>query len=97
MVGLDISPAFAQAARYGDGSAAAIAVVVGDGLTLPFSDGSFDFVVGSMSLMDMPEPDRVMLEVARVLRPGGFVQFSLTHPFTKTPLRRRWEYDEGMA
>jgi SAM-dependent methyltransferase len=94
MVGLDISSVFARAARDGDGSAAAIAVVVADGLTLPFSEGSFDFVVGFMSLMDMLEPGRVLLEVARVLAPGGFAQFSLTHPCTNTPVRR-WEYDES--
>lgn len=28
-----------------------------------------------------------------MVRPGGFVQFSLTHPCTNTPLRR-WVHDE---
>jgi SAM-dependent methyltransferase len=94
MVGLDISSVFAHAARDGDGSARALAGVVADGLTLPFSEGSFDFVVGFMSLMDMPEPGRVLAEVARVLRPGGFAQFSLTQPCTNTPVRR-WIHDDS--
>jgi SAM-dependent methyltransferase len=94
MVGLDISAVMALAATDGDRSSPTITVVVADGLTLPFGDGSFDFVVAFMSLMDMPEPPRVLAEVARVLRPGGFVQLSVTHPFTNTPVRR-WVHDES--
>lgn len=93
MVGADISAVMIRAAQHGDGSGPALDVVVADGLTLPFGNASFDFVVAFMSLMDMPEPGRALLEVARVLRPGGFVQFSITHPFTNTPLRH-WVHDE---
>jgi ubiquinone/menaquinone biosynthesis C-methylase UbiE len=38
-----------------------------------------------MSLMDVADPERTLLEVARVLRPGGFVQFSVVHPVMSTP------------
>ncbi len=33
-----------------------------------------------MSLMDMPDQERVLTEIQRVLRPGGFLQFSILHP-----------------
>jgi len=45
-----------------------------------FSDASFDAVVSSMALMDGPHFDRAMAECFRVLRPGGTLSFSITHP-----------------
>jgi SAM-dependent methyltransferase len=68
--------------------------VIGDGAALPFGASSFDAVTGFMSLMDVADPERTLREVARVLRPGGFVQFSVVHPGTATPIRR-WVDDES--
>jgi ubiquinone/menaquinone biosynthesis C-methylase UbiE len=64
-------------------------------LDLPFADESFDFAVGFMSFMDMPEQDRVLAEVCRVLKPGGFLQFSITHPCTDTKIRHKVRDEEG--
>jgi hypothetical protein len=47
-----------------------------------------------MSLMDVAEPERTLGEVARVLRPGGFVQFSVLHPVISAPIGR-WVNDES--
>jgi hypothetical protein len=47
-----------------------------------------------MSLMDTGDPERALGEMARVLRPGGFAQFSIVHPATTTPVRR-WVNDEA--
>jgi SAM-dependent methyltransferase len=52
----------------------------GSAVALPFQDGAFDFVVAFMSLMDMPDLRTVLAEVHRVLRSGGFLQFSIEHP-----------------
>jgi ubiquinone/menaquinone biosynthesis C-methylase UbiE len=41
-----------------------------------------------MSLMDIPETERVLAEIFRVLRPGGFLQFSISHPCFETPHRK---------
>jgi len=38
---------------------------------LPFPDGSFDTVVGTMILCTAEKPELVLQEISRVLRPGG--------------------------
>jgi SAM-dependent methyltransferase len=62
-------------------------------LELPFGDQAFDFATGFMSFMDVPEHDKVVREAHRVLKPGGFLQFSLSHPCFATP-RWRWIRNE---
>ncbi len=61
---------------------------IASAVELPFDDASFDGGTAFMSLMDIPELDRVMAESFRVIRPGGFFQFSITHPCFDTPFRR---------
>jgi ubiquinone/menaquinone biosynthesis C-methylase UbiE len=62
---------------------------------LSFENASFDFVVAFMSLMDIPETERVLAEVFRVLRPGGFFQFSMPHPCFDTPHRKNLRDETG--
>ncbi|MEN6368786.1 MAG: class I SAM-dependent methyltransferase [Thermotogota bacterium] len=61
---------------------------VASALELPFPDCTFDFVTAVMCLMDMPNVERAVAEVYRVLKPGGFFQFSITHPCFDTPHRK---------
>ncbi len=44
---------------------------VGDVQQLPFDDGSFDCAVAAWMLFHVPDLDRGLSELARVLRPGG--------------------------
>lgn len=44
-----------------------------DARTLDFPDAAFDAVAAMHVLSVVPEPERVMAEIARVLRPGGEV------------------------
>jgi SAM-dependent methyltransferase len=44
---------------------------VGDVQELPFADGAFDTVVAAWMLYHVPDVDRAVAEIARVLRPGG--------------------------
>jgi SAM-dependent methyltransferase len=89
---LDVAESFITAAAGQD--RAGICYMVGDGATLPFCASAFDAVTAFMSLMDVAEPERTLGEVARVLRPGGFVQFSVLHPVMSTPIGR-WVHDES--
>jgi ubiquinone/menaquinone biosynthesis C-methylase UbiE len=59
---------------------------------LPLKDRSFDFCMATMSFMDMANPGRALHEAFRVLKPGGFLQFSICHPCFLTP-KLRWLYD----
>lgn len=58
-----------------------------------FPDASFDAVVSFMALMDGPRFDVAMRESFRVLRPGGMLAFSITHPCFLTK-GSRWLRDE---
>ncbi len=42
--------------------------------------GSFDVAICNMAMVDMPDIDSVLAEMARVLKPGGRYIFSITHP-----------------
>jgi SAM-dependent methyltransferase len=48
---------------------------VADMRALPFADGEFPSVLSVQSLEHVPDPDRVLTEVARVLEPGGVAVF----------------------
>jgi SAM-dependent methyltransferase len=45
--------------------------VKGDALDLPFADGTFDCVIASEILEHVPEDDKAIAELVRVLKPGG--------------------------
>jgi SAM-dependent methyltransferase len=93
IVALDIAESFLEAAAARDHQGGRY--LLGDGAALPFRASSFDVVTAFMSLMDVADPEPVLREVARVLRPGGFVQFSIVHPATTTPIRRWVDNDAG--
>jgi SAM-dependent methyltransferase len=89
MYAVDIAPTFVRHARAAEATdPLGILFCIADGTSLPFSSQGCDFVVAFMSLMDIPDQQRVLLETERVLRPGGFLQFSITHPCFDPPHRR---------
>lgn len=89
MCAVDVAPTFIRHAQaVEDIESLGIAYRVADAQALPFADGAFDFATAFMSLMDMPAADRALCESVRVLRPGGFLQFSILHPCFVPPHRR---------
>lgn len=96
MTAMDISETFIRHARRAeDDDPLGIDYRVASAVELPFSEGSFDFATGLMSFMDVPETDRVLAEAHRVLRPGGFLQFSISHPCFATPRRKNLRDPQG--
>jgi ubiquinone/menaquinone biosynthesis C-methylase UbiE len=95
---IDISRVFVQYAQQAEEQdPLGIDYKIASAVELPFGDATFDFAVGFMSLMDIPETDRVIAEVHRVLNPGGFFQFSIEHPCFATPHRRNLRNQEGLT
>jgi SAM-dependent methyltransferase len=86
MDAIDIAPVFIrQAQAVGP---LGIRYAVADAADPPFANAAFDFIVAFMSLMDIPLQQRTLHEAARILRPGGFLQFSILHPCFAPPHRR---------
>jgi len=96
VTGIDISSIFVRKAREAERQRPrGIYYELASAVDLPFEGASFDFVVAFMRLMDIPETERVLAEVFRVLRPGGFFQFSITHPCFDTPHRANLSDESG--
>lgn len=81
MTAVDISEVFINQARQKEQEQPlGIEYKIASAVELPFSDAEFDFAVATMSFMDIPETERVISEAYRILKPGGFLQFSICHP-----------------
>lgn len=52
---------------------------------LPFSNGTFDSVVGTLVFCTIPDPERALAEVRRVLKPGGTLRL-IEHVRVGNPL-----------
>jgi ubiquinone/menaquinone biosynthesis C-methylase UbiE len=72
LTGLDLSEAMICKAREKTaGMAFKTDFRVQDFQTLEFENTSFDTVTSSLGLCGIPDPERLFLEIRRVLRPGG--------------------------
>lgn len=52
-------------------------VKVGDILDMPYADGSFDVVLASEILEHVPQDDRAIAELVRILAPGGILAITV--------------------
>ena len=84
-IGLDLTPRMIEIAaaksRHAEGSGARVPFLVGDMMTLPFADASFDIVSTGYGLRNVPDLDGALDEIRRVLRPGGlFLSLDFDRP-----------------
>lgn len=64
----------------------ALSYVVDDGQVLSrFDDGDFDGVVCQLGIMDIPDLGATLRAVRRVLKPGGWFVFVISHPCFLAP------------
>jgi ubiquinone/menaquinone biosynthesis C-methylase UbiE len=95
---IDVADTFVEKARAEEQAAPqGITYFIASAVDLPFPSDCFDFATGFMSFMDIPETVRVIGEAQRVLRPGGFLQFSITHPCFDLPHHRNLRNEDGIT
>lgn len=96
MTAIDISEKFVHYAHNPEAKTSnPIAYAITSAVELPFPAQSFDFASAFMSLMDIPETESAIRETHRVLKPGGFLQFSISHPCNDTPHRANLRDENG--
>ena len=89
VTGLDFSERMLERARRKSPS---VEWVAGDAVALPFADASFDAATVGFGVRNIPELERALAELRRVLRPGGRVAIlEITRPRgLLAPFYRLW-------
>ena len=76
VLGVDLTPAMIETARAESVGIANARFELADASRLPYPDGSFDGAVTRFSMHHIPLPRRIVREMARVVKPGGWVAVS---------------------
>jgi SAM-dependent methyltransferase len=82
VVGVDLSRRQLQhARRIDEETGVRVPTALADARRLPFADAAFDVVCSAFGALPfLPDAAAALAEWARVLRPGGRLAFSVTHP-----------------
>lgn len=91
VVGIDRSARAIRLAQTTHGSGTTVSVFLqGDATNLPFAKGSFDVTLAASLLNLVPEPERIVAEMARVTSPGGIVSHLFPTPEMNATAARRY-------
>lgn len=82
VTGIDLSPSSLEAARQND-TTKSVKYLTANAYSLPFEDQTFDAVAAMDILEHVENPDQLIKEAGRVLRPGGLFFF---HTFNRNIL-----------
>ena len=81
VTGLDWSPKMLATVQR-RGLSRRVSLIVGDGRRpLPFASHTFNIITCLETLETLPQPDQILREIIRVLRPDGILVFSLYKGF----------------
>ena len=72
MIATDYSDGMIAEAKKGE-NPANLTFEIADAMALPYADDSFDAVLIANALHIVPDPERVLRQIDRVLRPGGIL------------------------
>jgi malonyl-CoA O-methyltransferase len=90
VLALDLAPGMLREAARHQKLLRRFARICGDAACLPLADASVDLVFSSLMLQWCEPLDAALLEIRRVLKPGGFLCFSTLGPDTLVELRTAW-------
>jgi len=62
-----------------------------DGQSLPFEDDVFDTALSTWTMCSIPDIERALAEIRRVLKPGGTLRF-VEHGLALDERVRRWQH-----
>ena len=97
VVGIDLSAGLIKVAQREEAAQPlGISYRVDDAQSLnAIPAASFDGVVCGLALMDIPRLDATFRAISRVLKPGGWFAFLITHPCFAAPHARLWTRPDG--
>ena len=84
VLGVDRSREYVAYASNSNMFADRVSFEVGDAQQLKFPDASFDAALSLLVFNFIPRPEKALLELARVIKPGGRISAAV------------WDYDAGM-
>jgi malonyl-CoA O-methyltransferase len=90
VVAVDLAPGMLRETGRRNRLFRRVQTVCGDAGRLPLRDASVDLIVCSLMLQWCDPLDEALAEIARVLKPGGFLTFSTLGPDTLRELREAW-------
>jgi demethylmenaquinone methyltransferase/2-methoxy-6-polyprenyl-1,4-benzoquinol methylase len=94
VLGVDLSPGMIGVARSRYGTREGLEYVVGDALSLPVEDGSFDAATIAFGMRNLPDYGTGFAEMARAVRPGGRVLcLEIARPRSRLARFMRWWFD----
>ncbi len=85
VIGLDFSAGMLQAAKPKTTALPTVALIRGNGMTLPFADDAIDGLTIGFGLRNMPDYEAAVREFARVVRPGGRIAILEMTPLRPSP------------
>jgi len=91
VTGLDLSPGMLEIGKqkvFAAGLDKQVDMVIGDSEKLPFDDDSYDAITVSYGVRNFEDLNKGLLEINRVLRPGGILVILETSLPTKFPYKQ---------
>jgi len=85
LVATDLNEAMLEHAERVNGDLPGVTYTQADALDLSFEDARFDAVVCQFGIMFFPDKAKGMIEMTRVLKPGGFLALNVWDSMDKNP------------
>lgn len=94
-VGIDLAKELITKARLSDKSRSHEYYVADATKPLPVAEASFDYSLSILALQNMRNPQSAIMNMVKVLKPGGTLVLVLNHPAFRIPRQSSWGIDEG--